>query len=198
MQTVSYIQKEKKSGMNYTIVSHDAVTAKVRPALVDNGIVYYPINISRQQSGNRTEVDLVLRFANIDNPQDYIDVAGIGYGIDNQDKGPGKAVSYAVKYCLLKALGLETGDDPDHESVEHGPDPHAEQRQPRKPAGMSDDPDKVLAHYKSRLVSCENMTSLRALYGTAYKALQGFDSPDHLTALEAAKDEVKAKLEAAA
>jgi hypothetical protein len=36
-----------------------------------------------------------------------------GYGIDDQDKGAGKAMSYAVKYALLKTLGLETGDDPD-------------------------------------------------------------------------------------
>lgn len=125
MQAVKYIQKEQKNGMKYTIVSHDAVTAKVRPQLVEQGIVYYPVSIHREQVGNRTEVDLVLRFVNIDDPADFIEVAGIGYGIDSQDKGPGKAVSYAVKYCLLKALGLETGDDPDVESIEHGPDPEA-------------------------------------------------------------------------
>jgi hypothetical protein len=37
----------------------------------------------------------------------------MGYGVDPQDKGPGKAISYGVKYALLKVLGLETGDDPD-------------------------------------------------------------------------------------
>jgi hypothetical protein len=40
-------------------------------------------------------------------------VETIGYGVDPQDKGPGKAISYGVKYALLKVLGLETGDDPD-------------------------------------------------------------------------------------
>ncbi len=34
MEAVTYIQKEKKAGMRYSIVSHDAVTAKVRPALL--------------------------------------------------------------------------------------------------------------------------------------------------------------------
>ena len=33
MAEVDYIQKEKKPGMQYNIVSHDAVTAKVRPIL---------------------------------------------------------------------------------------------------------------------------------------------------------------------
>jgi hypothetical protein len=40
-------------------------------------------------------------------------VETFGYGVDAQDKGPGKAMSYGVKYALLKVLGLETGDDPD-------------------------------------------------------------------------------------
>jgi hypothetical protein len=50
---------------------------------------------------------------NIDDRTDYIDVETFGYGVDPQDKGPGKAMSYGVKYALLKVLGLETGDDPD-------------------------------------------------------------------------------------
>ncbi len=45
MADVDYIQKEKKQGMNYSIVSHDAVTAKVRPILQKHGVVYYPRNM---------------------------------------------------------------------------------------------------------------------------------------------------------
>jgi hypothetical protein len=119
MEAVTYIQKEKKAGMRYSIVSHDAVTAKVRPALLEAGIVYYPVHTSASQTGNRTEARMTVRFVNIDEPHDYIDVQTFGYGIDDQDKGPGKSMSYAVKYALLKTLGLETGDDPDlDQSVE--------------------------------------------------------------------------------
>lgn len=120
---VDYVQKEKKSGMNYSIVTHDAVTAKVRPVLHKHGIVYYPTTLDVVQDGNRTQVKLTVRFANVDEPADAIDVPSLGYGIDAQDKGPGKAISYAVKYALLKALGLETGDDPDEASVPHQPAP---------------------------------------------------------------------------
>ena len=119
MAEVSYIQKEAKRGMNYTIVSHDAVTAKVRPALLKHGIVYYPVRCEHLHNGNRAECSLTVRFVNIDDPADYFDVPTFGYGIDPQDKGPGKAMSYAVKYALLKALGLETGDDPDTESINY-------------------------------------------------------------------------------
>lgn len=125
MGEVDYIQKEKKQGMNYTIVSHDAVTAKVRPVLLNHGIVYYPVRCEHVHNGNRAECSLTVRFVNIDQPTDFFDVPTFGYGIDPQDKGPGKAMSYAVKYALLKALGLETGDDPDNESVNYNQeDPH--------------------------------------------------------------------------
>lgn len=113
MGHVTYLQKERKQGMRYSIVSHDAVTAKVRPALLDAGIVYHPHQLNLSQVGNRTEITLTVRFVNIDDPNQYVDVPSAGYGIDDSDKGVGKAMSYAVKYALLKTLGLETGDDPD-------------------------------------------------------------------------------------
>jgi hypothetical protein len=113
MGEVDYVQKEKKAGMNYSIVSHDAVTAKVRPLLHKHGVVYYPRDFHAAQAGNRTELIFTVRFENIDDRTDFIDVATMGYGVDQQDKGPGKAISYGVKYALLKVLGLETGDDPD-------------------------------------------------------------------------------------
>lgn len=129
MKAVKYVQKLQpaKGGLHYSVVTHDAVTAKVRPALLDAGVIYYPVSMQHTQNGNRTEVSLSVRFVNIDKPDDHIDVPALGYGVDTQDKGPGKAISYAVKYALLKALGLETGDDADLEAVEHKPDT-AEQR----------------------------------------------------------------------
>lgn len=124
MGRVDYIQKDRKQGMRYTVVSHDAVTAKVRPVLHECGIVYYPVGMAASQEGNRTQVQLTVRFANVDDPGDHIDVVTLGYGVDDSDKGPGKAISYAVKYALLKTLGLETGDDPDtDQDVKHEPTP---------------------------------------------------------------------------
>lgn len=126
MGEVDYIQKEKRQGMRYSIVSHDAVTAKVRPILHKHGVIYYPVHVAMTQVGNRTEGQVTVRFANVDEPADHIDVPSAGYGIDDQDKGPGKAISYAVKYALLKTLGLETGDDPDQEQEQEFKDPVVE------------------------------------------------------------------------
>jgi hypothetical protein len=115
MKEVTYIQKEKKPNMRYSIVSHDVVTAKVRPAMVNHGVIYYPVDFQMTQVGNRTQLTCRVVFASIDDPNDRIIVDSAGFGIDDQDKGPGKAISYAVKYALLKALGLESGDDPDED-----------------------------------------------------------------------------------
>lgn len=115
MEQVRFVQKEKKQGMRYSIVSHDAVTKLIRPHMVANGIVYWPIDMEMKQSGNRTEAVFKVRFASVHDKEDFIDVSTAGYGIDDQDKGPGKAISYGVKYAQLKALGMESGDDPDEE-----------------------------------------------------------------------------------
>jgi hypothetical protein len=138
MGEVTYIQKERKQGMQYTIVSHDAVTAKVRPVLLKHGIVYYPTSVNHTQNGNRAECSMTVRFVNIDEPADFFEVQTFGYGVDNQDKGPGKAMSYAVKYALLKAMGLETGDDADHDSIPH------QQKDPAKVAPKVSEADAAI------------------------------------------------------
>lgn len=115
MQEIKYVQKEKKAGMRYSIVSHDSVTALVRPLFVKHGIVVYPTTFKMEQTGNRTQLQCAVVFQNIDEPTDRMVVESAGFGIDDQDKGPGKAISYAVKYAYLKALCLESGDDPDED-----------------------------------------------------------------------------------
>lgn len=58
----------------------------------------------------------VYRFVNIDKPDEYVDVVSYGDGIDTGDKAPGKAMTYADKYALMKAYKLSTGDDPDKDA----------------------------------------------------------------------------------
>ena len=130
MQEVSYVQKDKKPiDGKYRAVKHDDVIAKLRPALVKHGIVVtvnivsHGIASSWDAEGYQgklthftmTSTDLQVTLYNVDDKADSLTVQAFGYGIDNQDKGPGKAVSYAVKYSLLKTFCLETGDDPDND-----------------------------------------------------------------------------------
>jgi hypothetical protein len=115
MRDLQYIEKgDLKVNGQYTFVSHDAVSAKVHPLLVKHGIAVIPTVQETKQEHNRTEVKLAVSFVNIDAPADAFTVQYPGYGIDNGDKGPGKAISYAFKYALLKTFCLQTGDDPDN------------------------------------------------------------------------------------
>jgi hypothetical protein len=183
MGDVDYIQKEKKQGMNYTIVSHDAVTAKVRPVLLKHGIVYYPVRCEHLHNGNRAECSLTVRFVNVDQPTDFFDVPTFGYGIDPQDKGPGKAMSYAVKYALLKALGLETGDDPDNESVDYSPkDSHSGKATSAKQAGDA----RLLAALRKSMLENSSVDDLKAWWTDAdCKTARSKLSDDQYEALKA-------------
>lgn len=63
-------------------------------------------------------IEVIYRFINIENPNEFIDITSYGDGIDSQDKSVGKAMTYADKYALLKAYKIVTGDDPDQEASE--------------------------------------------------------------------------------
>jgi len=133
MQEVRYIEKEKKTVNNqYRFVSHDAVTAATSEAFIKHGIYAKPkivkneittIEVERYNKYEKVtiketnfvcSVEVEYDFINVENPEDKIcGVNGLGQGIDSQDKACGKAISYACKYALLKALGIETGDEPE-------------------------------------------------------------------------------------
>jgi hypothetical protein len=132
MKEISYVQKDgtvtiRTAGgsFSYKAVSHDAVTTAIRQAIVDNGIVVQitvPEHTASADAGGYrlTELKVQARFINIDNPSEYIEYSAIGHGMDRGDKGPGKALSYAVKYIYLKAFLLATGED--DEAAVHLPD----------------------------------------------------------------------------
>lgn len=46
-----------------------------------------------------------------------IEVAGYGHGVDSQDKGAGKATTYALKYAMLYTFLIPTGDIDDADNV---------------------------------------------------------------------------------
>lgn len=59
---------------------------------------------------------VVYRFVNVDDTNDYIDITSYGDGVDSLDKAPGKGMTYADKYALMKAYKISTGDDADKEA----------------------------------------------------------------------------------
>lgn len=121
---------------SYKAVGEADVLAAIKPIEEKYGVYSYPcsrniveanvLTSTSTYNGEVTEknsmflrVETTYRFVNINNPSEYIDVVTYGDGVDSQDKAPGKAMTYADKYALLKAYKIETGDDPDqHKSEE--------------------------------------------------------------------------------
>ncbi len=115
---------------SYKAVGEADVLAAVKPLEAKYKVYSYPyarrvidsdtLTVSKTYNGNTTEttkfymrVETVYRFVNIEKPDEYVDVTTYGDGVDSNDKAPGKAMTYADKYALLKAYKIITGDDPD-------------------------------------------------------------------------------------
>ena len=121
----------------YKAVGEADVLAAVKPLEAKYKVYSYPrsrkvidsdvITTKKVYNGQESEnskfymrVETVYRFVNAEDPEDYIDVTTYGDGIDSGDKAPGKAMTYADKYALLKAYKIITGDDPDQIASEDG------------------------------------------------------------------------------
>lgn len=120
MKKVSYVQKDA-AVTNYKAVTHDNVTAVLRPELVEQGIVVE----TSQRAGrvikewttkngalfHRYQGDYDVSFVNIEDPKDRATMSIQAHADDNADKAPGKSMSYATKNAMLKTFSLETGEN---------------------------------------------------------------------------------------
>ena len=116
---------------SYKAVGEADVLAAVRPAEKKYGVYSYPVEREivesavlttsyngRERKQQFMRLRVTYRFVNVDNPAEHIDITTYGDGVDSQDKAPGKAMTYADKYALLKAYKIMTGDDPDQKASE--------------------------------------------------------------------------------
>jgi hypothetical protein len=103
-------------------VSHDTVTHEAKRILPAHGVLFQPLIKSFNQNGNRTEITMTGRFTNVDKPDEFLEYEGFGYGVDQSDKGPGIAMSYAKKMVLAQALMLNTKEDIEEHSNEFKPE----------------------------------------------------------------------------
>jgi len=129
-KAVDYIQKDKKVE-GYMAVTHDSVTALVRPHLVEHGVVIVPACIVKSSTvltGTTTKTgtpfvrfEVVYRFdvVNADEPSDRFQAEIEAHALDHGDKAPGKALSYAKKALMLKLLEIESGEGEEERAEQH-------------------------------------------------------------------------------
>jgi len=121
MTDVEYLQKDDKvqfGNTNYKAISEEKVTTSIRKALITHGVVILPVTTTLIKEGTLSSVQATYKIVNVDDPKDFEIVASVGQGADTQDKGSGKAMTYAFKYMILRSFCLPTGEDPDKISSE--------------------------------------------------------------------------------
>lgn len=161
---------------SYKAVSEGDVLNAVKPIEIELGILSYPVarNIvdssilvnEYDKKSQFMRIETIYRFVNVENPSEFVDITTYGDGIDSGDKAPGKAMTYADKYALLKAYKIETGDDPDQEaskeykSVEKA-DKRAEELSFSNTAKCSEEQATTIALYATG----EKLKKMLAYYG---------------------------------
>lgn len=128
MSEVQGIDKDMTVGSGnygYKGVSDKAVKLKIGEAMRKNGLAILPIGvepktvITTYQENNKQKqsvfTEVKTKYLLCHSSGESQEIAGYGQGVDSQDKGAGKATTYALKYALLYTFLIATGhiDDAD-------------------------------------------------------------------------------------
>jgi hypothetical protein len=136
MKDVQYLQKDDNVSTggtgSYKAISEEKVTETVRASLIKHGLIILPVEQEHKRDDTpvrtektyqgKTEIkETISRLSTVNTRYKIIDietgeaefVVSSGTGVDTQDKGVGKAMTYSYKYLLLRSFAIPTGDDPD-------------------------------------------------------------------------------------
>jgi hypothetical protein len=187
-KAIDYIRKDKSvstGGGSYKAVTHDMVTAMVRDHMVKHGIVSYPVLVDSQsmpfevdKEMNRAkqfryEATYDFHFVNADDPKDELIVRIQAHAMDNADKAPGKALSYAKKYAVLKVFEIETGEDEESRAATN---------------------EFPLDEYLAEIAAAPDMETLKKSYAKAFSAAGDIRDKESQAAIIKAKDNRKDEL----
>ena len=134
MKTVKGMEKNSKVGAgnsSYNGTKDQDVKEVFNEALAKNGLCILPIDIEEHTQVDRWEVDyngqkqtkqsvftkVKAKYLLLHDSGQSIELSGYGHGIDSQDKGAGKATTYALKNCLLYTFLTPVGKIDDTETT---------------------------------------------------------------------------------
>lgn len=132
MQDVKGIEKSMTIGSgnnSYKGVPDQEVKKVIGDSMAKNGLCILPIDVQATERVDRWEQDYngqkqtkqsvfttaTTKYLLLHESGESQVISGYGHGIDSQDKGAGKATTYALKYTLLYTFLVPTGkiDDAD-------------------------------------------------------------------------------------
>ncbi len=183
-KSIGYVQKDKSvstGGGSYKAVTHDAVTGMVRAALIEHGVIIVPsvqlaIFHPKEPDAKQRLYEATYRveFVNMDQPDERITVMVNAHALDNGDKAPGKAMSYATKYAILKLFNIETGED-------------EESRYQREEFDVTP--------YIDALQACKTFDELKSAYGQHLPAVRESGIKEAISTFSKVKDAEKRRLD---
>lgn len=158
MNEVKGIDKTMNIGtgqMSYKGVPDQEVKKIIGQAMQKNGLVMLPTSIDPKtrisewdetnQYGTKRKqsvfTEVMTKYTLLHESGESIEICGYGHGVDSQDKGAGKATTYALKYALLYMFLVPTGkiDDSDSTHSEEIPVPQKKQAVIKKKGKIADD-----------------------------------------------------------
>ena len=136
MKEVKNIEKGMTVGTGkatYKAISDSMVRNEVKKAMTDNGLCILPISVQATVKIDRWEeadsynggmktkqsafTEAHTKYLLLHDSGESIEIAGYGQGVDSQDKGAGKATTYALKNAILDTFLIIKGEDTDTDSI---------------------------------------------------------------------------------
>jgi hypothetical protein len=134
---------------------------------------YQKKEVTKQKQSVFTEV--TTKYLLLHSSGESIELSGYGHGIDSQDKGAGKATTYALKYTMLYTFLVPTGkiDDADmvHSDSIQTPQPNIKEQ---------------VETAKAKIINASSIEDLTAKWQTLTKLEQSFQDVIELTKTRAA------------
>lgn len=107
------LTKDMSVGDQYKAISEANVLNVIKPLLKDHGLIIIPVKAEITQNNKLSQLTAQYKIIDIDTGEFEI-LATVGNGTDSQDKGSGKAWTYAYKCLLQKTFCLFSGEDTDN------------------------------------------------------------------------------------
>lgn len=172
MQTCGYVQNTGKNAFHgYTYATEADVLEKVRPAMIENGLILIPSldGDTRVDEHGNTHLVVAYTLAHVSGAiwPEKIRIPGCGGDKSKAgvvgDKGTYKAMTGANKYLLTKLFQIATGDDPEVDSPETKPD--ARKNRPANDPPTSGQLSKAEGIIKEKNLSAQEVREWLTQYG---------------------------------
>ena len=188
MQDVKGIDKSMNVGsgsMSYKGVPDFEVKKILGESMVKHGLCVMPIDIEESTQVDRWEEASVyngqsqikqkqsiftkakVKFLLVHESGQSQVICGYGHGVDSQDKGAGKATTYALKYAMLYTFFVPTGkiDDSDNAHSDNAPvKPKQEKQTPVKKEELTPTHPKWKGAIQSLVESKVTISQIRVKY----------------------------------